>query len=485
MKLYPAYVLTDADGRPEFEIEGTIEQAVEVGLSKYGKHTRIYFDGDLDQMGHEPEHGRMPNATLAGPPTVEAALNAIRKTASSPFHDLPLTNDEMWRRFPDTKAGLDAAHALLAPYYPQSGDIMKGGYKLRSGEIAKDREVGDSYGTAANMSKAFLQKNTKTEKAIEGVTGVIPPSLSKGFAFLPYTLGTSKAKYPLAKGLPMVDTKMNGVCVGSSAACRTSCLLNSGQNQLTANNNAAKASRLASLLFEPYAFARMWVDSTRKFIASCEKAGLVPYIRPNVLSDLPWEAIWPGYWELFSNLRVYDYTKLVGRAPPFGKHADAIAKYDLTFSFSGDNLDYLEQELDRGTRVAVVFLRGLKSGSEKLGNLKPAESLDDIRFLGRPVIDGDLHDLRPVDPPGTVVGLRFKSLGGKKDGQGNAVSRGKQLRDAESFVVGAKGSKFDARDALREPGFPRHSTKFLVEAYRDDQGQIIAAVTPRQTNASE
>jgi hypothetical protein len=47
------------------------------------------------------------------------------------------------------------------------------------------------------------------------------------------------------------------------------------------------------------------------------------------------------------------------------------------------------------------------------------------RFLGYPVIDGDLSDARFLDPKSTVIGLRFKS----------ASAREETIERAGAFVV--------------------------------------------------
>ena len=61
--------------------------------------------------------------------------------------------------------------------------------------------------------------------------------------------------------------------------------------------------------------------------------------------------------------------------------------------------------------VAVVF-------DTKVGHPLPR------RYLGARVIDGDLHDLRFLDPRGVVVGLRAKGLA-KADQSGFVVRVGK------------------------------------------------------------
>jgi hypothetical protein len=66
--------------------------------------------------------------------------------------------------------------------------------------------------------------------------------------------------------------------------------------------------------------------------------------------------------------------------------------YDLTFSYSGTNLDKAILALENNIRVAVVF--------EQV----PAT------FWGRPVIDGDAYDMRYLDEDNVVVGLKFKKI---------------------------------------------------------------------------
>jgi hypothetical protein len=62
-----------------------------------------------------------------------------------------------------------------------------------------------------------------------------------------------------------------------------------------------------------------------------------------------------------------------------------------TFSFSGENHEECKAALAGGYNVAVVFGHGLPK-----------------MWWGHPVIDGDLHDLRHLDPANVVVGLSPK-----------------------------------------------------------------------------
>jgi hypothetical protein len=74
-----------------------------------------------------------------------------------------------------------------------------------------------------------------------------------------------------------------------------------------------------------------------------------------------------------------------------------LPNYHLTFSHSGHNLEDCLEALQHAVNVAVVFttLRG--------------EHLPET-WNGFPVIDGDSHDCRFLDPTGVVVGLRAKGM---------------------------------------------------------------------------
>jgi hypothetical protein len=113
-------------------------------------------------------------------------------------------------------------------------------------------------------------------------------------------------------------------------------------------------------------------------------------VRLNTASDLHWERIAPSLFDI-EGARYYDYTKIAPSAR--GRHPN----YRLVYSLSeaphsiATALDYLEE----GGTVAVVF-------DTKRGEALPPQ------YLGYPVIDGDTHDDRTLDPEGVIVGLRAK-----------------------------------------------------------------------------
>jgi len=91
----------------------------------------------------------------------------------------------------------------------------------------------------------------------------------------------------------------------------------------------------------------------------------------------------------FPDVQFYDYTK---HAKPWQR---TLPNYHLTFSHSGHNVQDCVEALQHGVNVAVVF-------TTPRGDALPAT------WNGYPVIDGDQHDCRFLDPTAVVVGLRAK-----------------------------------------------------------------------------
>jgi len=103
----------------------------------------------------------------------------------------------------------------------------------------------------------------------------------------------------------------------------------------------------------------------------------------------------------FPLVQFYDYTKI---PRPYLR---ARGNYHVTFSLSESNSATAIDALKHGVNVAAVF------------HVKRGQPLPET-FLGAPVIDGDLHDLRFLDGyRGAVIGLRAK---------------GKAKRDTSGFV---------------------------------------------------
>jgi len=342
---------------------------------------------------------------------------------------------------------LDEAHARLKPFY--------------DGLVSKGKET-TKYNKPSGMVDGWIGQNYKTMKPsqdpgkpaeVMGLT-LVPASHAR-LASLgegPYTnlfipgedddvaeLRAMKRKM-LARWKEEIPARIDAkftFCQGSSKECRDSCLVFAGQNASTRYNTYRKVAQALALLNEPAAFMRMLVESIGKWMDDCTfyrrpqlDMEIAPFFRMNVLSDIPWERVAPWFFEFFAaragengkQLRFYDYTKVPARRAMQGFPKN----YDLTFSLSGEaaNKLYAQQEIEKyNSRIAVVFLahkrKGDKDWTTFLG--RGEEYQADVplpkQFWGMPVRDGDLSDVRPHDPGGVCVGLRWKIPSGKRSGQ--------------------------------------------------------------------
>ena len=209
----------------------------------------------------------------------------------------------------------------------------------------------------------------------------------------------------------MAPHKLAGVgnlCPDASNTCPLLCL---GQYSGAAiyypsviQSRIAKARR-----FMKHRAAYM-LDMTSAIRAAYRKAqrdGFNLCVRPNGSTDIAWEGVKGGdglsLVAAFPDIQFTDYTKSFKRALAHarGQFPD---NYHLTFSRSETNEPQCMHILQAGGNVAVVFANGLPE-----------------RWNGFPVINGDLHDLRHLDPRGVVVGLSPKGPKAKRDMSGFVV----------------------------------------------------------------
>ena len=393
------WALNSHDGLLEV-VEGTLDEAWE-RAEKIGVATAGFYDSDslvAYDTGEPPAH-----ALVANPRT---AAGESMKLAGLPRISLP----KLLRRYPlgrpnrmfplghPVGGGLAEAYSRILPYMPTervpgADDV----WKWQRVETATDLD-------------ALLTTNTKMRK---------PPDKSDPDYHLAYGLSLIPNSMAFRYDSELGDPKTMTICSRSTPQCRAMCLEKSGQNLISRYNRAVKTAKTAALLGEPEAFCRVLLAAIAKFSGTAQGAGKVPYVRPNIYSDIPWELFFPGLFdEFFSGVQFYDYTKVPGRAPP--------ANYHLTFSYSGteQNRRDTEQELARGRNVAVVF--DVPRGTMPRGS-----------FWGLPIIDGDAHDIRPLDQDrvGTgqgIVGLSWKP---PTEGGRGAKESARHLKGFEVFVV--------------------------------------------------
>jgi hypothetical protein len=563
------FIVTNAEGQVELAIPSDqwSKASAEVEAA-FPRHTPVYSVGDplIEDIEHLHDDTRRAN------PPADMPFEAMR-ISGLPWNEkygVGITLAQVLAAFPLNDRGLRDAHAALLKFFPNKPELF--GYA--------------AWASPRLMAENLLKSNTKTTKAIKGADGMIEPSYSVGLNLMPYAFGAllsatsvreqreayerdekNQELRPVAyRSLPLIAPaldlkphetpaqyaarrrelglepkrgmvwsleKMQGLCVGSSRECRASCLVFTGQNGAVKYNDLSKMYAERALFFEPLAFARMLIESIDAHYAYCRRAGLRPYVRLNVYSDICWELFFPDLFDHFEakyghdpkrgGLWFYDYTKVQGRA------ARPRPNYDLTFSYSGNNLAATKTALESGMRVAVVFAREVARGTKKTTywvsdarlapkglqilamskaearakyeretggrkagdverlkrpNYTPAETITDIEFApwgggkGYQVIDGDPYDMRPLDPGGVVVGLRFKAP--KRIVEIKRPSRADKLQ-----VVQRQGKEAIAdvtKSFVVKP--PRANEHFIVRAERLDNEWFFSAVTPPQTNVS-
>jgi len=196
------------------------------------------------------------------------------------------------------------------------------------------------------------------------------------------------------------------VCSHASIACTKECLFFAGMG-IFANVQAARKAKTLLFFRDSKEFIELLEKDILALIKKAKKLNLIPCVRLNGTSDLPFESLGGvkrvNLFNRFPNVQFYDYTKNHTR---FERVLPS--NYQLTFSRSECNGDTVTKLLEKGENVAVVF-------AIKKGNDLPTT------WQGREVIDGDLHDLRFLDGKNKVVGLRAKGFA-KKDTSGFSVS---------------------------------------------------------------
>ena len=198
------------------------------------------------------------------------------------------------------------------------------------------------------------------------------------------------------------------MCPDASNGCKSICLgEHSGQAAMRKDgeDNAVTLSRKNKIIYfmsDRKAFMAEMIAHIAKLEQSAKRDNLTLAVRPNGSTDIAWEGIRDEngltVFDHFPSIQFLDYTK-----NPRRFKRPLPSNYHLTFSRSETNEAQCRALLAQGVNVAVIFAHGLPV----------------IRNLwGHPVIDGDKHDLRFLDPQGVVVGLTPKGNKAKRDMSG-------------------------------------------------------------------
>ena len=179
------------------------------------------------------------------------------------------------------------------------------------------------------------------------------------------------------------------VCADATEGCILGCLYSAGRGKFS-NVEQARINRAQYFFDDNKAYMQQLIKEIEAHIRKANRKNMVPAIRLNGTSDIPYERVkYDGktLMEIFQGLVYYDYTKSKARALK--------QPYNLTFSRSGENDEDCLELLSNNVNVAVVFDRYM------------GESLPKT-WRGYEVIDGDISDTRFLDKRGVVVGLHLK-----------------------------------------------------------------------------
>lgn len=265
------------------------------------------------------------------------------------------------------------------------------------------------------------------------------PLLGKGNPKLAKEKLNPKTKHLRTLGLsltPAREGRLN-TCASATPECAAACLNKAGRGRME-GVKTGRMKRMDHLIDHPAQFMAALHGEIHSHEKSARAAGETPVVRPNIVSDIPFEKLHSQLFTHHPNTILYDYTKhtdrvmnpdgtpkpnalpigsAVRRAAHSGATPDDTPNYHLTLSSTGihakGNWSHVRQHLNNGGVAAMVFAVGK-------GERLPTHVHDEATGVTHRVVDGDESDHRHMDhenngiPHGTgvIAGLRIK--GGKK-----------------------------------------------------------------------
>lgn len=224
------------------------------------------------------------------------------------------------------------------------------------------------------------------------------------------------------------------VCPKASEGCKAVCLYTAGWGATPRVQNARVRDTILWHTDRKLFLDRLTMELDRHD-RYCGARGLTPVVRLNMTSDILWER--HGIPQNFPHIQFYDYTKIPRRKVP--------DNYHLTFSLDENNMITALDEMSEGRNVCVVF-------REKDWYKYRKE------MWGYNLINGDENDLRFLDPPHSVIGVKAK---------------GRAVYDKTGFVVDADPKfRFNKHifSSLRYKEYLKKLSKPLHRANTSPQG---------------
>lgn len=183
-------------------------------------------------------------------------------------------------------------------------------------------------------------------------------------------------------------------CAGKSEGCSAACLFTAGRGAM----NSVQQARIkkTKLFFENKELYLTYLNNDLTLLQEYGKEhNMQVYVRLNGTSDLDFISL--NIFQKYPTLKFYDYTKIKERL-----YLSLPENYKLTYSRDERTTNEEILTLINYANIAVVF------------DEVPSE------YLGLPVYEGDLTDLRFEDPLKHIIGLKAKARA-KQDTSGFVV----------------------------------------------------------------
>lgn len=190
------------------------------------------------------------------------------------------------------------------------------------------------------------------------------------------------------------------LCPHASNGCKADCLFTAGRGAFD-KIKQARIKKTLAFLKNRLDFCNRIKEDIAFIELKAKKNGMIPCIRLNGTSDLPWHRL-ENIMQSNPHIQFYDYTPNFKRMESFLK-GELPSNYHLTFSRKEYNDAEVDKVLAMGGNVAVVFRKDFPQ-----------------TWKGKEVVNGDETDLRFLDGKNVIVGLKAK---------------GKAKKNTNGFVV--------------------------------------------------